>query len=819
MSQHTQDQPAQGNSGFWKHGLLLTLLFGFTVMLVGGAYIYKTRAPIPEAVIDPAGKTLFTAQDVQSGQELFRKRNLMNYGSVLGHGAYFGPDYTAEAIHWMTDAMRDDRGAAQWSKLTAGQKAAIDAEISQELKTNRYNAASARLIFTAGQAKGWSAIVDKYEDAFVNGAPERALSPGSLLPPSEGGSDRKLTREAARQLAAFATWTAWLSVADRPEAPHSYTNNWPYDKAAGNTATAASVLWSGASVALLLLMLGVILYFHHRYQLSPQDIDNPNLRFDIARSPLTPSQRATFKFFVVALALFLVQTFLGGKMAHDYADPGAFYGFDLNSILPFQVARAWHLQLAIFWIATAWLGMGIFIAPFVSGREPKGQKALVNILFGALVVVVVGSLAGEYLAWKGALGESWWWLGTQGWEYLELGRLWMYLLIAGMGIWLFIVYRGLRSALKAETDRGGLTHLLLYASAAIPVFYCFALFIGKTSHITMADYWRWWLIHLWVEGMFEVFAVVVIGFLMVRLGLVTAHSTLRAMYFQLVILLGSGIIGTGHHYYWIGVPEAWIGLGSVFSALEVIPLSLLMVEAYGQYKVIQAGGIQFPYKASFYFMIATAFWNLFGAGVLGFLINLPIVSYYQHGSFLTAAHGHGALMGVYGMLAIALATYSMRNIVQPEFWKEKWIMVGFWGLNIGLMGMIALTLFPIGAMQAVESFQNGFWSARSWDFYRQPVVNTLLWLRLIPDTVFIAVGALPLLAAAVYGFFHLRPANAHPIETGDEVKHVPVLQPVYGQGHAILASGIENPVYGQIGSTSSDGAIRGSDGHGFIRPR
>ena len=232
--------------------------------------------------------------------------------------------------------------------------------------------------------------------------------------------------------------------------------------------------------------------------------------------------------------------------------------------------------------------------PLVSGREPKGQRAFVNILFGALVIVVVGSLAGEYLAWKGSLGESWWWLGTQGWEYLELGRLWMYLLIAGMGIWLFIVYRGLRSALKAETDRGGLTHLLLYASAAIPVFYCFALFIGKTSHITMADYWRWWLIHLWVEGMFEVFAVVVIGFLMVRLGLVTAYSTLRAMYFQLDILLGSGIIGTGHHYYWIGVPEAWIGLGSVFSALEVIPLSLLMVEAYGQYKVIQAGGIRVP---------------------------------------------------------------------------------------------------------------------------------------------------------------------------------------------------------------------------------
>jgi nitric oxide reductase subunit B len=454
-------------------------------------------------------------------------------------------------------------------------------------------------------------------------------------------------------------------------------------------------------------------------------------------------------------------------MAHDYAEGASFFGLNLSQYLPFNIARTWHLQLAIFWIATAWLGMGIFIAPLVSGREPKYQRALVNTLFGALVVVVVGSLAGEYLSVKGMLGEAWWWLGTQGWEYMELGRLWMLLLIAGMGIWLFIVARGLRAALKAESDRGGLTHLLLYSSAAIPVFYCFALFVDRNSHITMADYWRWWLIHLWVEGMFEVFAVVVIGFLMVRLGLLTAHSTLRATYFQLIILLGSGIIGTGHHYYWIGAPEAWIALGSVFSALEVIPLSLLMVEAYGQYRVIRDGGIEFPYTAAFWFLVATAFWNLFGAGVLGFLINLPFVSYFQHGSFLTAAHGHGALMGVYGMLAIALAMFSLRNIVEPRYWKEKWIMKGFWGLNIGLMGMILVTLVPVGVLQALESFENGFWSARSFEFYRQPVVSTLLWLRILPDTVFIVAGVVPIVVASVYALFHLRPLRApkpqHPV--------------------------------------------------------
>ena len=750
----------QEKSGLWKHGLLLTLLFGFTVMVVGGVMMYRSRAPIPERVVGPDGAVLFTAADIQDGQDLFRKRGLMDYGTVLGHGAYLGPDYTAEALHLMTDAMHRAKAPA-YDSLGVGEKAAVDAEVVEEIKTNRYS--NGELRFTAGQVAGWSAIVNYYQKIFTSGQEERALPKGALLPVTEGGGDAARELTATRQLAAFVTWTAWLSAAKRPDAAHSYTNNWPYDKTAGNTATAGSMMWSAASVAGLLLFLALILYFQHRYSLTAQDVPNPQYRSELARMPLTPSQRAAAKYFVIALVLFLVQTLLGGKMAHDYVDGGNFYGFDLSHYLPFNIARTWHLQLAIFWIATAWLGMGIFIAPLVSGKEPKGQRTLVNILFGALVVVVVGSLAGEYLSIKGLIGKLWWWLGTQGWEYLELGRLWMILLIAGMAIWLFIVARGLRSALKAETDRGGLTHLLLYSAAAIPVFYCFGLMVNRGSHITMADYWRWWLIHLWVEGMFEVFAVVVIGFLMVRLGLVTAHSTLRATYFQLIILLGSGIIGTGHHYYWIGAPEAWIALGAVFSALEVIPLSLLMVEAYGQYKVIRAGGQEFPYAASFWFLVATAFWNLFGAGVLGFLINLPFVNYFQHGSFLTAAHGHGALMGVYGMLAIALALFSLRNVVDPKHWKETWMMTGFWGLNIGLMGMIVITLAPIGVMQALESFRNGFWSARSLEFYQQPAVKILLWLRIIPDSTFIVAGVLPIVAAAVYGFFHLRPLQA-PVE-------------------------------------------------------
>src|SRR5579883_3366138 len=153
-------------SGLWKHGLLLTLLFGFTVMIVGGVMMYRSRAPIPERVAGPDGATLFTAADIQNGQDLFRKRGLMDYGTVLGHGAYLGPDYTAEALHWMTDAMHHAR-AANYDSLGVGEKAGVDAEVVQEIKTNRY--ADGVLTLTAGQVAGWNSIVSRYHKLFAEG--------------------------------------------------------------------------------------------------------------------------------------------------------------------------------------------------------------------------------------------------------------------------------------------------------------------------------------------------------------------------------------------------------------------------------------------------------------------------------------------------------------------------------------------------------------------------------------------------------------------------------------------------------------------------
>ena len=208
---------------------------------------------------------------------------------------------------------------------------------------------------------------------------------------------------------------------------------------------------------------------------------------------------------------------------------------------------------------------------------------------------------------------------------------------------------------------------------------------GKGSHISDAEYWRWWVVHLWVEGFFEVFATVFMAFILARIGVVGAKFALRSVYFSIFLYLGAGVIGTFHHLYWSGAPTPIIALGAVFSALEVVPLTLVGFEAVQNLRSAKAGGFPNPYRWPIYFFLAVSFWNMLGAGVFGFMINPPIVLYYIQGINTTPIHAHTALFGVYGLLAISLMLFSMRNIVRLNAWSDRLLKWSFWGLNGGLL--------------------------------------------------------------------------------------------------------------------------------------
>lgn len=750
-------------NGLLKSILMITILASFTVLLVGGYWIFKEQAPRPLEVRSEQGDIILTKETIMGGQAVFQKYGLMDYGTVLGHGSYMGPDYTAEALQVYTEGMQDfkanEKYGNSFSKITSEEQTVIRDLVKKEMRENRYESDSDTMVLTDAQVFGYERVGEYYQKVFTEGdgwGLKSGLIKEEHMP--EEGRAYVAEGDQIQQISDFFFWTAWLSSTERLDDDITYTNNWPYYEDAGNEMSFSAIWWSGASVTVLVLVLGIILFVFYRYHLGMEEAYKPGNfpKINLHQLPVTSSQLKTGKYFFVVTALFFVQAMLGALLAHYYIEPDSFFGMKwVHDILPFNIAKGYHLQLAILWIATAWLGMGIYIAPLVGGREPKRQGLLVNILFWALVFLVVGSMAGQWLGANGYLGNNWFLLGHTGWEYIELGRVWQIILAAGMVIWLYIVYRGIKSGLKRESDKGGLIHLLFYSAIAVPAFYIFAFLINPDTSFTFADYWRWWIIHLWVEGIFEVFAVVVIGFLMVQMKLVTRSSTIKALYFQLILLLGGGVIGIGHHYYYNGSSEIWIGLGSVFSALEVVPLTLLILEAYEHYKMMKDGGVDFPYKGTFWFLISVGVWNLVGAGVLGFLINLPAVSFLEHGQFLTPAHGHGAMMGVYGMFAIALLLYSLRNIVQPDKWNEKWVKLSCILLNVGLAGMVFAALLPVGFIQLKEAYFNGYAASRSSDFLQQDIVQTLLTYRAIPDSIFL-IGVLILLIFCLKAMFNLR---------------------------------------------------------------
>jgi nitric oxide reductase subunit B len=254
------------------------------------------------------------------------------------------------------------------------------------------------------------------------------------------------------------------------------------------------------------------------------------------------------------------------------------------------------------------------------------------------------------------------------------------------------------------------------------------------------EFWRWWVVHLWVEGFFEVFATVALAFIFVTLGLIKPRSATKASLLSTSIFLVGGIPGTFHHLYFSGTPISISAIGACFSALEVVPLVLIGFEAFHTFKVQKLTSWTKNYKWPITFFVGVAFWNLVGAGIFGFLINPPIALYYLQGLNTTAVHAHGATFGVYGLLSLGLVLFIVQTTFQERKWNDKIMGYGFWGMNIGLGLMIILSLLPIGLIQFDASLEVGLWYARGSEVMQSDLIQNLRWLRVIGDVIF-ALGA------------------------------------------------------------------------------
>ncbi|WP_339799963.1 nitric-oxide reductase large subunit [uncultured Marinobacter sp.] len=751
---------------------LLIAIVGITFTLLGyfGAEVYRAAPPIPDQVVSANGDTLMTEESILDGQTAWQSIGGMQLGSIWGHGAYQAPDWTADWLHreletWLEIAALEEFGQ-EWHSLNGQQQNALQYDLQTEYRTNTYDDATRTLHLSERRTAAIAKTADYYSRLFSD-APE-LQSTRSNYAMKENTLPSAERRE---RMTEFFFWTAWAAATERPDSDVTYTNNWPHEPLIDNTPSAENVVWSLISVVLLIAGVGGLIWAWAFLRKEDEEPEAP-IRDPLSAVGLTPSQKALGKYLVLVVGLFTFQVMLGGFTAHYTVEGQSFYGINTSEWFPYSLVRTWHIQAAMFWIATGFLAAGLFLAPIINGgKDPKFQKLGVDLLFWALVVVVAGSFIGNFLAIGQIMPANLsFMLGHQGYEYVDLGRLWQIGKFLGIVFWLVLMLRGIVPALRQPGDKN-LLALLTASVVAIGLFYGAGFFYGERTHISIMEYWRWWIVHLWVEGFFEVFATAALAFIFCSMGLVSRTVATSASLASASLFMLGGVPGTFHHLYFSGTTTPVMAVGATFSALEVVPLVVLGYEAWENWRLKSRASWMENIRWPLTFFVAVAFWNMLGAGVLGFMINPPIALYYIQGLNTTPTHAHAALFGVYGFLALGFVLLILRYIRPSIVFDERLMKVGFWWLNIGLVLMLFTSLLPIGIIQFVASASEGLWYARSEAFMQTDILQTLRWVRTIGDVVFI-IGALAVTWQVVKGVFFpdLEPATLETDAQGATIK-------------------------------------------------
>lgn len=729
---------------WWLHFLLVAVISISGVVWLGYA-TYDGAPPVASFAL-PGGQVVVTKQQIVRGKEVFHLRGLMNYGSFMGDGAERGPDFTALALHNMVESMRSfyEGELSQKQAMTQHDRDAISARIKRELHENRFDSQRDQVELNPAQALAFEQIKARFARMFTDPTDPDAFHPIGFIS----------KKEDLDALSAFFFWGAWVCAANRPGETYSYTQNWPPDLDAGNSPTLPTFFWSVLSIFALFLGIGAVLYVYGQIKTLPgSTFDGVKMALsteDLEAQLVRPTQRATYKFFVFAMILFLVQVLVGILAANDFVRADKTVGIDLPKLIPFNIARSLHLTLQIFWFFVCWIGYTVFLLPRVA-HVPKGQKGLINLLFGGCVLVGAGVLFGLYAGPFGYLGDSAaYWFGSQGWEFMEPGRVWQILLLGAFVLWILIIYRGVKPWLR-KANLWSVPAWLLYGSGIMVAFLFFGLLVTPSANFAISDYWRWMVVHMWVEATFEVFTTVVVGYLLVQMGLITRPMAERVIFLAVMLFLVTALVGISHNFYWIAKPSSIIALGSVFSTLQVLPLILLTLDAWKMRQEgkraleLQAQGKQvLVMDGVWLFVLAVNFWNIFGAGVFGSLINLPIVNYYEHATYLTGNHAHGAMFGVKGNVAIAGMLFCCQHLFRRETWNPKLIRIIFWSLNVGVALMMFLDLFPVGLYQLTVCMTRGLWYARSAEVVQSTLWKTLTYARSVGGMLFTFGGVIPL---------------------------------------------------------------------------
>lgn len=744
----------------WITHFAIVTVISVVGLLFLGQQTYSGAPPLVNYVSN-ADEQIITKQSIKRGERVFHLRGLMAYGSFWGDGAERGPDFTADALHRTVTGMTEfyEKEIQKFRAVNQDDKDAIAHKVKREIHLNTYDKDLKLIRLNDAQIYAFSQLKTHIEQMFTDPEYEEFFQANYITDYRD-----------MEDLASFFFWGGWASGADRPDKNYSYTANWPHDPAAGNSPTSGTVMWSFISIFGLFIGIGLVLYVYGQMKSLQADpfqsgeTGQSLTTTDLERNTVRPTQQATYKFFAFAMVIFGLQVLAGIIGATDFIRP---MGLFLGDIIPFTVARSYHTILQIYWFFMCWVGYTIFFLPRCS-KVPKGQLLLINTLFTLCVIVGVGVLVGIYLGQTGIItGDVAYWLGSQGWEFMELGRAFQFLLLAAFVLWIYIIYRGVKPWLSKK-NLWSVPAWLLYGSGVMVLFLFFGLMVTPDANWAVADFWRWMVVHMWVEVTFEVFTTVIVAYMLVQMGLITRVMAERVVFLAVMLFLFTATLGVSHNFYWIAKPEAVIAVGSIFSTLQVLPLLLLTLDAWkmrqegkNAYRYIDEGKQDHVMEGVWLFILGVNFWNVFGAGVFGSLINLPIINYYEHATYLTGNHAHAAMFGVKGNIALGGMLFCLQHLFTKESWNPKLIKTIFWSLNIGVGMMMFLDLFPVGLYQMYLTVEHGLWFARSQEIVRGAVFTHLTYFRSLGGSVFVLGGLLPLIWFVLSRVIKLQPEQDH----------------------------------------------------------
>lgn len=706
-------------TGFWIIALIMV-----SMLIYYTANLQKEVPPIPAEVKSESGELLYTYNDVVSGKGYFQQFDLTDWGTMLGMGAYMGPDFSTDFMHYRAEFLYDYYGNELYSKnasqLTEIERGAVKERVKQDFKKQTILLEKG-VIYTNASAAAYKANVTYLTKILVEGDPQRAFRGGIIL------------ENEAEKIAAFVDWSQLVASSYRPGTTRTWSNNWPPEPLIDQDLTFNAhkiSLWE----FLILWTLTIFVIFLAYEYLFKKEADE-KLEEPLRITSLFRSQRKLLKYIPIVAALFVVQLLLGGYLAHLYTEPAKDFILS-QSLLPFNVLRSMHTQLAILWVAVGWLVGGLLIAPWVANRDHK-YPWLVDVLWIALVIVAVGSMIGLYMGATGQMRDSWFWLGNEGRELINLGRLWDIGLVIGLVFWFLLIISLIR---KAATNNPIVSTIIWSAFAIATLYMAGMMPLHKIiPNYTVDDYYRWWVIHLWVELTFELFAAGVIAFFTVSLGLITHKTAVRVMFFELFLISLSGTLGVGHHYWWQGLDEYWIAIGGIFSALEPLPLALMIVEAWRNKRERMHSNEGFSFAVPFMWIGGSAVLNWIGAGFFGMVINTPTISYYSHGTYLIMPHGHVALLGAFGYISIAFIYMASRaNALAGNLaWDDKLSKIGFWLLTSGTL-LFTIPTYIIGIHQTEMAMNMGYFYTRTREAVES--MQGWMWARTVPDILMILGG-------------------------------------------------------------------------------